>query len=269
MSIQLKKLCLFVASLCLLADTSIYAAEIVKGKSAPSSRKELAFPFQGIIGNVLVKDGDTIKKGQVLVELDLRLEAKRLEGAKLEADRSVEIRAKEADLENKILERDRKKEMFERKAMTESEYRQAELEVKLAIANVEVAKHEQLIKIAEKELQEVRVELMKLPSPVDGIVEKIIQTEGEVADISKPSIVVQANDPIYINVNTLAPTVVQKLAKDQELRIRYIGSNEDWKSAKINFIAQVDPRAQTQAIRLELPNPDKRATGLEVEVEIP
>ncbi len=251
------------------AQSGAQAGErIEQGVTAPSSRRELAFPYQGIIGQVAVKEGDRVKKGDVLMKQDDRIERKRLEAIALEADRSLVINAKQAALENKEVELRRKTELFQRKALSESEFLSAELEVKLAQAEVEVSKHEQKTKVSEKELQEVRVEYMTLLSPIDGIVEKIVQKEGEVADIDKPSIVIVKNDPMYIELKTLPTHVVQALSSGQELDVRY--PKGEWEKAKINLIVPVaDARADTQTIRLEMPNPKNRSTGLTMEVRIP
>lgn len=241
---------------------------IEQGVTSPSSRRELAFPYQGIIGQVAVKEGDRVQKGAVLMKQDDRIELKRLEALALEADRSLVINAKQAALENKQVELRRKTELFNRKALSESEFLSAELEVKLAQAEVEVSRHEQKTKVSEKELQEVRVEYMTLKSPIDGIVEKIVQKEGEVADIDKPSIVIVKNDPMYIELKTLPTRVVQSLSSGQELDVRYPGG--EWEKARINLIVPVaDARADTQTIRLEMPNPQNRSTGLIMDVKIP
>jgi multidrug resistance efflux pump len=117
-------------------------------------------------------------------------------------------------------------------------------------------------------LQEVRVDQMSMRSPVDGIVEKISLSEGEVANIDKPSIVILKNNPLYIEVKTLQSSIVAGLKSGQELQVRY--PNEEWRTAKINQIsAEADARSGMQAIRLEIANPEGRSAGLEIEVRVP
>ena len=80
-----------------------------------------------------------------------------------------------------------------------------------------------MTKSADVSLQTTHVELLALKAPIDGVVEKVIQTEGEVADIQKPSIVVVKNDPLYIDIKTLKTSIVQKLKKGDTLAVRYPG----------------------------------------------
>jgi membrane fusion protein, macrolide-specific efflux system len=241
---------------------------IEKGVTAPSSRRELAFPYQGIIGQVAVKKWDVVEKGQLLMKQDDRIEAKRLQGLEIAADRTLVIKAKQATLDNKQVELKRKTELYKRNALSESEFLSAQLEVVIAQAEVDVSRQEQKEKIAEKELQEVRVEYMTLRSPVDGVVLDIAQKEGEVADIDKPSITILQNDPLYVDIKTLPAAAVAPLKVGQELEIRYPG--EAWQTAKISFISPLaDARAGTHPIQLEMTNTENRSTGLEVEVKIP
>ena len=242
---------------------------ITQGVTQPSRRVELAFSFQGIILKVDVKDGDTVKAGQELMRQDDRIEVSRLEGLKLDADRTLLIKAKQATLDNKRLVSKRKEDSWKKGGTTISELQEAQLDVVLAEAEVELARHDAMVKGADVTLQTTHVELLALKAPIDGVVEKVIQTEGEVADIQKPSIVVVKNDPLYIDVKTLKTSIIQKLKKGDTLAVRYPGE-EEWKPATINLIAPVaDARSDTQAIRLEMPNPDGRSTGLGIDVKIP
>ncbi|HEX8340754.1 MAG TPA: HlyD family efflux transporter periplasmic adaptor subunit [Tepidisphaeraceae bacterium] len=241
---------------------------VEKGYTRPSSRKELAFSFQGLIGEVKVKEGQAVKAGDVLMMQDVRIEEARLAGLTLDADRTLVIEAKKAAHANKIVQLKRKQDLFSRGALSESELQEAELDVVLAAAEVEVEKHQQQVKVADVKLQDVRVDQMTMKAPVDGIVEKLNLGTGEVADIDKPAIVLLKNDPLYIEIKTLKTAVVAGLKGGQELQVRYPG--EEWRPAKINQIsAEADARSGMQAIRLEIANPEARSAGLEVEVRVP
>lgn len=251
-----------------VAQVATSAEIIEKGITVPSERQELAFRNQGVIDKLNVRDGDVIKAGQVLMQQDDRIEKKRLEALTLEADRSLMIKARLATLENKRVELKRTQEMFDRQAKSESELLQAKLEVTLAEAEWQLSQHEQKTKEAERDLQALRVEDTKLLAPADGIVERIVQRKGEVADINKPSIIVVKNDPLYIEVKTLSREVVNTLKYGQELDVRYLGG--EWRKATINYIApQADGRSEQHPIRLQMSNAEGRWTGQSVEVKIP
>jgi RND family efflux transporter MFP subunit len=261
--------CFLYAGLTAPAAAQPTPGEIVeKGYTKPSSRKELAFSFQGLIGEVKVKEGQAVKAGDVLMVQDVRIEQARLAGLTLDADRTLVIEAKKAAHANKIVQLKRKQDLFKRGALSESELQEAELDAVLAGAEVGVEKHQQEVKVADVKLQDIRVDQMTMTAPVDGIVEKLNLGTGEVADIDKPALVLLKNDPLYVEIKTLKANVVGGLKHGQELQVRYPG--EDWRTAKINQIsAEADARSGMQAIRLEMPNSEARSAGLEVEVRVP
>ena len=242
---------------------------VVQGVTQPSLRTELAFSFQGIITKVNVKEGDSVGKQQELMRQDEVMDVAKLEGLKLDADQSIIVKAKQANLDKLKLVLTRKQDSYKKGATTITELQEAQNDVVQAEAEVEQANHIGLQKMTEVQQQTRHVELLTLKSPIDGIVEKVAQTAGETADMQKPSIIVVQNDPLYIDIKTLRTAVVQRMKKGDTLAVRYPGE-EDWKPATINFIAPVaDARADTQAIRLEMPNADGRSTGLSIDVKIP
>lgn len=243
--------------------------QIIRGVTMPSSRKEMTFAYQGIIGKVFVKEGDHVKLGQILMMQDDRVEQKRLEALTLDADRSALIKARLATLENKKVELDRKTRLFHDKALSESEYLSAKLEVEIAEAEYELAKQEQRVKVAERQAQEARVAQMSMPAPIDCDVQKIIQSEGEMTDTQRPSIVVVSNQPLHIEVKTVPQATAEHLKLGDELEVQYPGKPETMK-AKIIYIApEADARAGTQTVKLELPNPENRRSGAQIDVKFP
>lgn len=243
--------------------------EIIRGVTMPSSRKEMTFAYQGIIGKVSVKEGDHVKHGGTLMKQDDSVEQKRLEGLTLDADQSLMIKAKFATLENKQVELDRKTKLFNDKALSESEFLLAKLDVELADAEHELAKHQQKVKVAEQQTQEARVAQMTLYAPLECDVLKIIQSEGEMTDTQKPSIIVVTNNPLHIEVKTVPQATAENLKLGDELDVRYPGKS-DWLKAKVIFIApEADARAGTQTLKLELANPENRRSGSQIDVKFP
>jgi multidrug resistance efflux pump len=119
--------------------------------------------------------------------------------------------------------------------------------------------------------QQLKVDKMKLIADFDGAVEAIKSWEGELAtpEKDKPVIVIVKNDPAYVVIRELTTRQVARLSLGQSLEVRY--PDEDrWQAAKIIYIAPVaDATSDTQAVKLELPNPQNKATGLPIQVKLP
>ena len=87
-------------------------------------------------------------------------------------------------------------------------------------------------------------------------------------DKDKPAIILVKNDPCNVVINILDSAQVAKIKMDEVFQVRYPG--EQWRDAKVVYIDPVAAQdAHTQQVKLELPNPEKRATGMQIEVKLP
>lgn len=241
------------------------------GSTAPSERRTFAFESPGVVAEVLVKDGDRVRKGQTLARQEGRMDQQELEVRRIDAESVVEIEAARKEHELRKIQYERKKTAPEGFSPTEIE----EARITMELAELKIAEAEQKKKQAQAVYmrQLVKVELGELVSKIDGIVEKVNVDAGEMADPQKPegAISVVNNDPLWVELPLLATWQVARLAVGQELQVRYkIDPPDTWKPAKIIFISPVaDARAGTQLVRLELPNSENRSSGLDVEVKLP
>jgi len=148
------------------------------------------------------------------------------------------------------------------------ELQEAKLDVELAEIKVKQAQQEQKQKALQADRQGIKVDLMKLLSPIDGIVEKLDLGEGEVVDPDKPSCTVVQNDPLWVEVH-LPSLQARKLTLGDSLPVQHEGE-KDWQSGKVIYLAPVaDAASGTRMVRLELPNPASRPSGLQVTVKLP
>jgi multidrug efflux pump subunit AcrA (membrane-fusion protein) len=266
-----------VGLLCACLEFPAYAQDTqrptVSGISAPSARRKLAFNQLGIVQEVRVKEGDRVSKDQVLLILDDFMDRKELERLQLEANSQARLEAAQADLDVKRKVAERKTAPDALGAYTASEIEEAQLDVIFREKQVKVAEEEQQQAKLRAEQQAHKVSRMQLRSPIDGIVEKLNVGEGEITDPQRSSqespIVVVQNDPMWIEVRELQTWQVAMLKLGQKLRVRYPDEKE-WQEATVTFIAPVaTAESNTQFVRLEMPNPANRTTGLDLLVELP
>jgi multidrug efflux pump subunit AcrA (membrane-fusion protein) len=243
---------------------------IVTGITRPSEERKLTFAAPGLVSDVAVKDGDVVKKGQLLASQDDRQEQFTLKSYVREASSDDKIAYSKSDLASKELVYKRKKAEFEAdRAASQSEVDEAELAVKLANAQIALAELEHDQKGWDAEKQKVKIEQMHIASPLDGIVEKINIGAGEMADpqVRDGAIIVGQWDPLWLEVHLPSGQAAQ-LKLNQQLSVRYDGG--DWQPAKIIFFEKVDAASDTEMVRLELPNPNSsKLPGLHMQVKLP
>jgi RND family efflux transporter MFP subunit len=256
------------------ADARSANEVLTQGTTTPSDTRKLGFDIRGVVGEVTVKKGDVVRAGSKLMSLVDHEERAQLLAAQRRADVSRDIAEAEAQLKLRRVDLARKQEMFNRGgSITSFELESAQAEADVAGARVEQAKHAGQVSLAQAEAQESRVKRMNMfvPADVEGdvIVRDVIVKSGENVDESRPVIEVIDLDPLYIEVKLLETAKVESLSVGQSLQVRYAGE-DGWTPAKINFIdPQADARAGTRSFRMEMPNPQKRAAGLLVEIRVP
>jgi RND family efflux transporter MFP subunit len=238
----------------------------VMGTTLPSQRLELSFDGPGIIGEVQVKEGDTIQKGQELMAEDDRMEEKLYEAMRMDADSDLPIQFAQKTLSDSQTKLKRFKGMGS--SASPFEVLEAELDVALSEIKVQQAQQEQKQKKLQADRQKIKVDLMHLKSPIDGLVEKLNLGLGEVVDPNKPSCTVVKNDPLWVEIH-LPSRQAAELATGDTLPVQEDGKKL-WADAKVIFLSPVaDAASGTRLVRLAMPNPTGVPSGLQVLVKLP
>jgi RND family efflux transporter MFP subunit len=237
----------------------------------PSQRVQLQFREMGLVRKVHVKEGDVVKAGQLLMELDDDIDQAEFERLKNEADSDARIKFYQFDLDVKRSELTRKSKANTGGAYADAEIEQAKADVDKASEQikVETLNHEG-DKIKARQ-QKSKLDKMKLYADFDGRVKTIASWPGELASVDKdkPAIILVKNDPCYVVINILDSEQVAKIKMDEVFQVRYPGEQQ-WREAKVVFIDPVAAQdAHTQQVKLELPNPENRSTGLRIQVKLP
>ncbi len=241
-----------------------------QGITKPSEQRDLVFSGPGIVVEESVKEGDAVKKGQVLAVQDTTVEEAEKMKLELEANSALQVEAAKADYDSKVVEFKRKQRMFDEKVLGESELEEAKLAAVIGEIRIRLAAQEQAKAKAELVAEEAKIKLKRLVSQTDGVVKKINTHVGEApsSDGAKPSMTVVKNDPVWIEVNLPKPEVMS-LRRQQPLQVRYAEA-DGWSTADVIFIDPVaDARSGTQLVRLQMANPSGRQPGEQIQVKSP
>ncbi|HHW58734.1 MAG: efflux RND transporter periplasmic adaptor subunit [Bacteroidales bacterium] len=202
------------------------------GKIQPVKEVKISPDVSGEIIEILVKEGDKVKAGQVLAKINTDIYKATYEqaSAQLQAQKAnlanTEARLKqtEAQLLNAQLNFNRQKQLYEKGAISSSEYETAETNYKVAKAEYEAAK--QSVKAAEFTVASVEAsmdEALKnlnrttIIAPLSGVVTKLSVEVGErvagasqfspgtevirIADMNELEIVVTVNELEIVRIH--------------------------------------------------------------------
>jgi RND family efflux transporter MFP subunit len=171
-------------------------ASWVTGVTEPVKDVTLAFPIVGVVGSRPLEEGATVRKDQVVIELDKQLEELDLERKRL----ARELAASELERLKSLAVRNAisvSKEEIEKKR---SEFEIAKVDVELAAA---VLKRRQLI------------------SPIDGQVAQFFKDVGEKCEDQQPVVRIVDTRRFHLVAN-LEPRLAQPLKLSQKVRVEVL-----------------------------------------------
>jgi RND family efflux transporter MFP subunit len=235
----------------------------------PSADVTLSFVQPGRSVEVLFKEGAMVKAGQILVRLDDAIERAQLAQIQAQSEDTTQIQASEASWQQKKVDLEKLEKAAERKAATELEVEHARLDAKIAELSLALAKfeHKQAgLKLAEAQ---IRVEMARLKSPVDGRVEEVFIEAGESVNALDKVIRLVKIDPLWIDASI--PTVAAaNLKPGSTITVEFPTPNPTVTTGLITFIAAVgDAASGTIKARVEVANPSGRPAGEQVRVICP
>jgi RND family efflux transporter MFP subunit len=243
--------------------------------TAPSDSRKLAFGVSdlstALVMSVNVKEGDHIKKGQLLEEMDDRIEQLAVKTAQIKAASTAELDAEKADLAVKQSVLKRKTDTFNQSGYNTSEIEEAKLDVTTDEKRVQLAQEEQAEAALTAQSEQAKIDTMRIVAPFDGTVLKINSHAGETSDPHSPDGAIQVvkNDPLYVEIGELTTKQAGMLKIGQKLGVRYPDETTTHEATVIFRAPQADARSDTQAVRLSMPNPENRDSGMHVIVELP
>lgn len=239
-----------------------------RASTIPADERELNFSVPGLIAEVNVKNGDRVKKGQVLAQLDMQVEQAALDKEQFLLNSNVQLRAAEAQRDLAEVKLKRVEGLRANNAGSLTELEEAQLELTVSKLKVELAVEETESKRLEIVRLQKQIDRMRIVCEFAGEVRKVEAAVGEVADPQRPAIVVVSNDPLWV-ATKVSTEQANSMKLGQTLSVRYT-DEKTWREAKIIFFDPVaDATVGQQLIHLEMPNPEARRAGQEMIVKLP
>jgi len=230
----------------------------VRAITRPSEDRTLSFTRPGRIAKLLVQEGDKVRTGQLLVQLDDEAERVELELLEVQAKDETRIQAAQAQLDQKTVEVRRLKEAKE----TALRIEKAEVEARIAALSLQLARLQHAQDRRRCDEAKVRLTRMQLHSPIDGRVAELRRRPGEQAHALKPGESADALQPVLrvIKINPLWINAPVPLKQARTLAVGQIASVEfdggaRWPGKVIYIAHVVDAGSNTLTVRVELPNP--------------
>ena len=215
-----------------------YYPGIMKG----AGEVNLAFRVAGPIKKILVKEGDYVKQGQLVAQMDTR-------------DYEIQLQVAQAQHDQVEAEAGRVIELYNRKSVNENDYDKAVSGLKMVEAQ---------LKNAKDQLNDT-----KLHAPVSGYIQKVNFLENEMTDAGMP--VVSMIDVDYYLVEVEIPVSLY-VERDAIISFTGVQPSVSDKTFDLQLLSYSKKANNNQLYRMQLRlNPDNRlklAPGMDVQVRI-
>jgi len=179
--------------LVLLAAVSLSLSAMMfelSGAVVSDNQKMITSRYMGFVKNVNVSEGDRVKKGELLYEID----SKEIDSAKSQVELMISqarlaLQMYQNQLTNVRLNLARNRRLYKKDIVSKAQLEQLELAAKNLSDMVEIAKKQ--VKQAEAKLEEVmnQYKYLKIKAPNDGVIIQKNVNDGEIAIPGMPAMV--------------------------------------------------------------------------------
>lgn len=237
------------------------------GVAQPSQQVTLSVPVEGVLHEVMVREGSHVEAGQVLAKLDDRIARAAVLAARVASEHSAELEHAQHELRLAQIKVDRLQSVIDSGAVRTLDLEEAKTRLAQASASVASAQNAALQARRNLQLEEARLERLTIRAPFTGIVTRIDAHVGSTLTTATPLL-------HLVNTETLRAEVFVPVAQFARLHAQasydiHLGAPVAKKAqARLAFI---DPilNSATGTVRclIEIPNPNNRLpAGLPVRI---
>lgn len=232
-------------------------SEEIEGFTQPFRKIDLSSDETGAIATLEVREGDRVEAGDVVANLDSRVQDIQLQIAKKLASSTSQRSAAAKSLTKRRAISERLAQMHAQGHASESEIIRADLELSIAESKYNTAVEEAGIREIEVERAAVQLERRTITAPFNGQIAKIHSREGEFLSPLHPEIcTIVQTDKLLATFNVTSDQAAQfTVGQSYELRLESGGTI----SAAVYIVGvETDPQSGTVEVKLVIDNSDFR-----------
>jgi len=221
----------------------------------PAQVVDIGSAVIGLIEKIHVERADTVKRGDVLVELESGAERAAVALSRARAAMDGAERAREANVRLGVHREARSRRLFEKQALSLDLREESETAAELARLELQQVREDRRLASLQLDQTEELLRRRTIESPVDGVVVDRLMAPGERVDEEVILRVAQL-DPLFVEL-TLPAERFGSVRRDTKAAVELEMPGDQVYVASVTRMDRViDPASGTFGVRLELPNPD-------------
>ncbi|MFG0284551.1 MAG: efflux RND transporter periplasmic adaptor subunit, partial [Phycisphaerales bacterium JB039] len=230
----------------------------------PSRDSQMGFTFPTEVREILVKVGDRVKQGDILIRARDTEARAAVEIQRLRAENDLEVQAVQNALDLARVEFGAIKELRDSGGGSKLEYDRAENAVKAA--EIDLARAKERLREQQLQLDRLQADLERyyLVAPYDGVVQDVMVSEGDSTNESRPALRLVKVDPLQLRVPVEASFVqgTLKLGDTAWLVLGLPGEPQVREGRIIEISPVTETGSQRLIVTVEAPNPDRVTAGI-------
>jgi membrane fusion protein (multidrug efflux system) len=238
-----------------VSETSVPVDVELPGRTAAFAQGQVRPQVSGVIQRRLFTEGQLVKKGQALYQIDASLYSAALDQA------GANYASAMASAEAAKAKANRYKPLADSQAVTQQDYTDAAAAARTSAASVAQTR-------AAMRTAQINMRFTTVPAPITGRIGRSLYTEGALvtANQTDPLAVVSTLDPIYVDIQQSSTDLMQLRRKLEEggakpdsrkVTLMLDDGSEYPLSGTLKFAeVTVDSTTGTVTLRAQFPNPD-------------
>jgi RND family efflux transporter MFP subunit len=236
--------------------------------------------IRGRLDQLLVKQGDTVEKGQLLAVIQPQEQLADVDFyTRSNQQYAAQSAQAEADLEFAKLTAERAQRLHDQHAISEQDFDQARTNYDAAKARVEMMHKQNEAAAAQTQKANVQLGYTKITAPVSGIVDTRVALQGEVVNVGQPIVTLINPDDLWVRVD-VEESYIDRIKLGQTLRVKlpsgdmldgtvfYRGVDADYATQR--DVSRTKRDIKTFEVRLRCDNHDRRlAMGMTAYAVLP
>jgi len=239
--------------------TVVNAVEInLSGSVVSDNQKMLTSRYMGYVKNMAVSEGDIVKKGDLIYEID----SKDIESAERQVDLAISqarlaLQMNKNQYNNILVNLARHERLYKKNMVSKYEFEQLQLAAKNLKDMVEISQQQVNQALAKKDEVLNQYNYLKILAPNDGVIVDKRLNEGEMAipgmpvvvltDLSKLKVVAELSETQlkYINMGKVVDIEVPSIGFKTTGKITAIVPNSNPMTHKFKIIMKMDDKSSS------------------------
>ena len=238
------------------------------GVTVPSEDLNISPAASGIIEMMLVEEGRTVRKGDVLFRLEAKLEKLEVARLKAVAESKAGVLEAEARLVQAENEERRYRDLHAKGIAADPEFDDRMREANVARIRLNQARVTHDVDVFRYETAVARLEQRTVRSPIDGYVAERMYSRGEAVEDLEPVLRLVSLDPLWAEFDCPQEDARFFVTGAKVHAVRSSDSSEEVEARVVFASKSVDPASQTFRVRLELIDAEDWKAGSKVIIAI-